>query len=324
MTAATSAPNAIGVPDLIDAPRPPSSGGRLNRPTWASRLAKIPLYLLALTMVAPFYWMVISAFKPVPELTRNPPTWAPESPTANSFYDPTWVPTENRFGHVAGLFQRFEQVPLGYWRFMINSVVIAASIAVLALLIASLASYVLAKHKLPGRQVIFITIIASMMIPWQVTLIPNYLTMLRFDWLSTYQGYIVPALAKAFVVFFLVQYLRSIPDELIQAARVDGAGEWRIWWHVVLPMIRPALAAMAIFVVLGEWNNFLWPLIIVGDDELANLPVAMARMNSTVSGAANSGVLMAAALIASIPTITFFLLFQKHFTRGIAISGLKG
>jgi multiple sugar transport system permease protein len=320
----SAAPAPAALPDLIDQPPPSAKRGRLNRPTVASRLARIPLYFLALTMVAPFYWMVISVFKPVPELSRTPPTWFPDNPTTNAFYDPVWTPDENRFGHVAGLFQRFEQIELGYWRFMLNSVFIAVTITVAALLIASLTSYVLAKHRLPGRQIIFIGIVSSMMIPWQVTLVPNYLTVRNLGWIDTYQAYIIPALAKAFVVFFLVQYMRSIPDELIQAARVDGAGEWRIWWHVMVPMIRPALAAMAIFVVLGEWNNFLWPLIIVQGDELANLPVAMARMNSSVMGAANTGVLMAAALVAALPTVTFFLIFQKQFTRGIAITGLKG
>ncbi len=135
----------------------------------------------------------------------------------------------------------------------------------------------------------------------------------------------IPALAKAFVVFFLVQYMRSIPDDLIHAARVDGAGEWRIWWRIVLPLLRPALAAMAIFVVLNEWNNFLWPLIIVNNDLYANLPVALSRLNSSAAqNPQHMGVIFAAAMLTSIPTVVFFLAFQKHFTRGIALSGIKG
>ncbi|GAA1815237.1 carbohydrate ABC transporter permease [Luedemannella flava] len=307
---------------------PPSNGtkrGSLTRPSLGQRLATIPLYVLALSMLAPFYWMVISSFKSVPEITRSPPTWIPQDPTLNNFYDRVWNPDVQNPGHTAGLFQRFTQVSGGYWKFMFNSVLISTSITLGALLIASLAALVIAKHQLPGRRIIYLLIIGSMMLPWQVTLIPNYITVSDLGWLSTYQGYIIPALAKAFVVFFLVQYLQSLPDELFQAARVDGAGEWRIWWSVVLPLLRPALAAMAIFVVLGEWNNFLWPLIIVtGDDSMATLPVALARLNSNYPGAQNSGVIMVAALIASLPTVIFFLVFQKQFTRGITITGLKG
>jgi multiple sugar transport system permease protein len=162
------------------------------------------------------------------------------------------------------------------------------------------------------------------MIPWQTTLVPNYVIMRNLGWLDTYQGYIIPALAKAFVLFFLVQFLHSIPDELIQAARVDGAGEWRIWWQIVLPLLRPALAAMSIFIVLWEWNNFLWPLIIVQSDEMANVPVALARLNSYFSGAQHQGAIMAGGVLASIPTIIFFLVFQRYFTRGIVLSGVKG
>ncbi|MBB2910726.1 multiple sugar transport system permease protein [Streptosporangium becharense] len=294
--------------------------GRRSRAGWA----KAPLHLLAITMIVPFYWMVITAFKPVSEITRNPPSFVPESPTTVGYHDPRWRPDADNPGHVAGLFQRFTEVDLGFWRFAVNSVVIATVITVLALLAASLAAYVITKHDIRGRRVIFLMILGSMMIPWQATLVPNYLVVRNLGWVDSYLGYIVPAIPKAFVVFFLVQYLRSIPDDLIEAARIDGAGEWRIWWQVVMPLLRPALAAMSIFVMLNEWNNFLWPLIIVESDQMANLPVALARLNSAFTGAQHMGVIMAASLLASLPTVVFFLLFQKHFTRGIAMSGLKG
>ncbi|MGJ6963975.1 carbohydrate ABC transporter permease [Streptosporangium sp. G11] len=297
---------------------------RPGRPRFRTGWAKAPLYLLAVTMVVPFYWMVITAFKPVSEITRNPPSFIPESPTTVGYSDPEWLPDVDNPGHVAGLFQRFTEVELGFWRFAINSVVIAAVVTVLALLAASLAAYVITKHDIKGRRVIFLMILGSMMIPWQATLVPNYLVVRNLGWIDSYLGYIVPAIPKAFVVFFLVQYLQSIPNDLIEAARIDGAGEWRIWWQVVLPLLRPALAAMSIFVMLNEWNNFLWPLIIVESDQMANLPVALARLNSAFTGAQHMGVIMAASLLASLPTVVFFLLFQKHFTRGIAMSGLKG
>ncbi|WP_327046290.1 carbohydrate ABC transporter permease [Microbispora sp. NBC_01189] len=309
LTAPVTAPPA--------APRRPRSGARRGG------LLRLPFYLLSLTMIAPFYWMLITVFKPVTEIDRQPPSFVPEHPTLNNFHDPGYSPTQVNPGHLQGLFQRF-QVDFGFGRFMFNSLVITVAITVGSLLIASLAAYVITKHRVPGRRLIFLMIVASMMVPWQTTLVPTYVIMRNLGWLDTYQGYIVPALAKAFVLFFLVQFLHSIPDELIQAARVDGAGEWRIWWRIVLPLLRPALAAMSIFIVLAEWNNFLWPLILVQSDEMANIPVALARLNSYFVGAQHQGAIMAGGLLASLPSIVFFLAFQRYFTRGIVLSGLKG
>jgi multiple sugar transport system permease protein len=288
-------------------------------------LGRIPLYLFGLTMLVPFYWMLTAAFKPVPELTRNPPSFVPTDPSLDAFYQPEYDPDQRGEQIVSGLFQRFSDVPGGFGRFMFNSLVIAGTITVTSLLLASLAAYALTKMDLPGKRFIFVVIVASMMVPWQVSLVPNYLIVRNLGWLNSYEGYIVPALAKAFVVFFLVQYMRSIPDDLVHAARVDGAGEWRIWWRVVMPLMRPALAAMAIFVVLAEWNNFLWPLIIVQSDNMANLPVALSRLNaSNAFNPQHMAVIMAASLLTSLPTVIVFLIFQKHFTRGIALSGIKG
>ncbi|MEV0234955.1 carbohydrate ABC transporter permease [Nonomuraea sp. NPDC050786] len=294
-----------------------SRSSRINR-----HLLRLPFYLLSLTMIAPFYWLIITVFKPPRELAQTPPSFVPKSPTFDNFYDPDWTP-KGVTGHLQGIFQRY-QVDFGFWRFLFNSILITTTITVGSLLICSLAAYVIAKHDIKGRRTIFLMIVASMMVPWQTTLIPNYVIMRNLGWLDSYTAYIIPALAKAFVLFFLVQFLQSIPNELIQAARVDGAGEWRIWWKIVLPLLRPALAAMSIFIVLAEWNNFLWPLIIVQSDEMANVPVALARLNSYFAGPDHQGAIMAGGLIASVPTIVFFLIFQKYFTRGIALSGLKG
>jgi multiple sugar transport system permease protein len=299
---------------------PKAAGGRsrIN-----GHLLRLPFYLLSLTMIAPFYWLIITVFKPPAELARTPPSFVPQSPTLDNLYDPDWSPARINPGHLQGIFQRF-QVDFGFWRFLFNSLFITTAITAGSLLICSLAAYVIAKHDIKGRRTIFLMIIASMMVPWQTTLIPNYVIMRNLGWLDSYAAYIVPALAKAFVLFFLVQFLQSLPNELIQAARVDGAGEWRIWWKIVLPLLRPALAAMSIFIVLAEWNNFLWPLIIVQSDQMANLPVALARLNSYFGGPDHQGAIMAGGLLASVPTIVFFLIFQKYFTRGIALSGLKG
>jgi len=225
---------------------------------------------------------------------------------------------------IQGLFQRYPEIKFGFFRFMFNSIFVNVSITILTLFIGSLAAYVVAKHRFRGKRAIYLTIIGSMMIPWQVGLIPGFLLVDDFGWLNTYWAYIIPALPKAFIVFFLVQYLSSIPDELIEAARIDGAREFTIYWRIVLPLLKPALVAMMIFTAIGEWNNFLWPLIIVQTQDMANLPVALAFLRNAGAGNIGSqGVIMAASLITSIPTILLFFLTQKHFIRGIALSGLK-
>jgi multiple sugar transport system permease protein len=288
----------------------------------AAEVARIPLYLWAGVVLIPFWWMIIAAFKTVPELMKNPPTFFPERPSLDSFYDPaagTGDPDA-----IPGVFQRWEEVAGGFFRFAANTFAVTVIVTVVSLLIASLAAYMLTKTNAPGRRTVFVIVISSMMIPWQVSLIPNYLLVSDLGMTDSYLGYIIPGLAKSFVVFFLVQYLRSIPDELVHAARVDGASEWRIWWQIILPLLRPALAAMAIFVALGEWNNFLWPLIIIRTEELFNLPIALSSLsNQIVSNPGAMGVAMAASMLATLPTVVFFFMFQKHFIKGIALSGIK-
>ena len=293
-----------------------------NKSPWKYHAIRIPVYLLALTMLLPYYWMLLGSFKTVPELVKVPPSFFITDPTFNNFYDAVGNKPPN---HILGLFQRLTDAPFGFATFFMNSLFVTITITVLSLLIASLAAYVLAKVQIPGRQIIFIVVIASMMVPWQVLFIPNFLTMKSLGWINTYQGLIIPGLSKAFAVFFLTQYMKSLPDEMLDAGRIDGASEFRIFRQIVLPLIIPALSAMTIFTVLGEWNNFVWPLVIVQDAEHATLPLALARLNSTIfSGPGTQGILMAASLLTSIPTVIMFLAFQKQFVEGIALTGQKG
>lgn len=292
-----------------------------NKGPWATQLVRLPFYLLAITVLFPYYWMVSSAFKPLAEITQAPPTFVVQHPTVNNFYNRSYNPGVN--DQIQGLFQRFSG--LGFLGFFANSFLITALVTVLSLIFASAAGYVLAKHKFPGSRLVFLLIIGSMMIPWQVTIIPNFLTMRDLGWINSYWALLIPALPKAFAVFFLLQSIRSVPGELFDAARIDGAGEIRIWWQIVLPLVRPALAAMAIFVALGEWNNFLWPLLVINDDAHATLPLALGRLaGSLASDPRAAGPIMAATLLASIPTLIFFLLFQRQFVAGITVGSLKG
>jgi multiple sugar transport system permease protein len=295
-----------------------------ERSSKTQKLRRIPIYLLTIVMIAPYYWMITSSFKSVEELQQVPPTLVPQKPIIGNYYDERFDPLTFQQDVIQGLFQRYTDIKFGFMRFMFNSIYVDFLITLITLFIGSLAAYVVSKHRFKAKRAIYLVIIGSMMVPWQVGLIPGFLLVDSFGWLNSYFGYVVPALPKAFIVFFLVQYLSSIPDELVEAARIDGAKEFTIYWRIILPLLKPALIAMMIFTAIGEWNNFLWPLIITNSQEMANLPVALAGLRN--SGAGNvgmQGIIMAASLITSIPTILLFFLAQKHFIRGIALSGIK-
>jgi multiple sugar transport system permease protein len=277
--------------------------------------------VLAVATLIPYYWMVLGAFKTVPELNRIPPTFIIEQPTLNSFYDPVG---EQPPDHTRGLLQIYPGTEGGFWRYMFNSAAVSGSITVAALLFASMGAFVLAKHRFPGRQFFFVLFVASMMIPWQVTIIPNYLNINSFGWVDTFWALFIPALPKAFALFFLRQYMLSLPDEMLEAGRLDGAGEFRIYATIVLPLIGPALVSMGLFLWLGEWNNLVWPLIVIRSEEMRTLPLIMTTMVDPFSGATKQGVAMAAALLTSIPTLVLFVLFQRQFVQGIAVTAVKG
>ncbi len=298
-----------------------------------SRLESILVYsgvlVVVLAVLIPYVWMALGAFKPVPELTKVPPTFYIEQPTLNNFYDP--LGSQGIANHVEGIFQRFKETAGGFLRYYFNSILVTGCVTIGSLVLASLAAFVLAKHHFPGRQIFFLIFLMSMMVPWQMTLIPSFLLMKQFGWIDTFQGLIVPALPKAFVVFFLRQYMMSLPDELLDSARIDGASELRIWWQIIVPLVRPALVAMGFFVMLAEWNNFVWPLIVIQGSSNRTLPLGLAVLNSSLTyanapgaGGQTMGVLMAGAMLVSVPTLLLFLFFQKQFVRGIAMSGLKG
>ena len=237
--------------------------------------------VLALIMLIPYYWMVLGAFKSVPELNRIPPTFIIEQPTLNSFYDPLG---EQPPDHTRGLFQLYPGTEGGFFRYMFNSAFISGSITFASLLLAALAAYALAKHKFPGRQFLFLVFVASMMIPWQVTIIPNYLNVNTFGWIDTVWVLLIPALPKAFALFFLRQYMMTLPDEMLESGRLDGASEFRIFWSIVLPLIGPALVSMSLFIWLGEWNNLVWPLVTIRSEEMRTLPLVMTTMIDPFSG----------------------------------------
>ena len=297
--------------------RADSAGLRRQQVESINGKSLVYLILIAgsIIFVAPFAWMVTASVQGIGDMFRWPPSWIPRNPTLDNY---------TRF---------FEQERIG--RYFLNSAYIALAVTALQLFTSSLAAYTFAKRRFPGRDALFMIALGTMMIPGQVTLIPNYVILKRIPWfggnnafgnggsgwLDSYWGLIVPQAASAFGIFLLRQYMKSIPDDLLDAARVDGASEFRIYAQVVMPLCRPALAALGIFTFSYVWDDFFWPLIIVSSEELRTLPLGLALF--VVKNRTAWDLLMAGSVITTIPVLIVFLMFQRHFIRGIAVTGMK-
>jgi len=270
------------------------------------RTATIILYAILtlglLVVVGPFLWMALSSVKPEAEIRAVPPTWWPH----------TWT-----LGHYSDLFSR-----LDFPRYFTNSLIVAALVTAGNLLFCSLLGYALAKLDFPGRTTLFRTVLAMLMVPGMVLFVPQFVLISNLGLANTYAGLVLPFLAGPFGVFLMRQFLLAIPDDLLEAARVDGAGEWRIFWRIVLPLARPALATLGILTFLTSWNNFLWPLVVATTADKYTLPVALALF-SIGQNRTDYGLLLAGAVIVVLPVLIVFLMLQRHFMRGIATTGLK-
>jgi multiple sugar transport system permease protein len=270
------------------------------------RAARITLYAVLtaglLVVVGPFIWMALASFKPEKEIRRVPPTWLPETWTLDNFRE---------------LFTRLD-FPLYFF----NSLLVAVLITAGNLLFCSLLGYALAKLDFPGRRGLFLVVLGMLMVPGMVTFVPQFVLVSNMGLANSYAGLVLPLLAGPFGVFLMRQFLRSIPDELIEAARVDGAGEWRIFFRVVLPLCRPALATLTILTFLASWNSFLWPLVVATTEDKYTLPVALA-LYSVGQNRTDFSLLLAGAVVVVLPVLIIFLILQRHFLRGIATTGLK-
>jgi ABC-type glycerol-3-phosphate transport system permease component len=288
------------------------------------RLARLPLWLLVASMLLPYYWMVTGSFKTVSELMRKPPTFHVEEPTLRNFHNPDWTGSSADPERQAGIFQ-VNVDGWGFARFYANSLMVTLFVTAVSLLAASFVAFVLTKRPFPGSRWLFNLLLVSMMVPWEVTIVPNFVTVAHMGWINSYAALLVPGLAKAFVVFYFRQIILAIPDELVDAALMDGAGTLRTWWSVVLPLLRPALAAIGIPVAIGEWNNFLWPLLVVNDAQYMTLPLELGKMAGNLTFAPQiAAVLMAGSLLASLPAVIAFLLLQRQFVDGLTAGATKG
>jgi multiple sugar transport system permease protein len=293
--------------------------------------AKLLTYLvlapIAILFVAPFAWLLSASVQPIGTIFQNPPTWIPSAPTLAGY---------EGFLNIGHLTKAQQAQGHGDWRWFVNSAFVAISITVLQTFFNAMCAYTFAKRKFPGRNVIFVLFLGTMMVPGQVTLIPNYIIIQHIPffggndwlgsgghgWLDSYWGLIMPGIVSAFGIFLLRQYMLSIPDELLDAARIDGASEFRIFWSVVLPLCAPALAANAIFTFQGAWEDFFWPLIILSNPDKMTAPVGLALF--VVQNRTSWNLLFAGSVIATIPMVVVFMIFQRHFVKGIAVTGIKG
>lgn len=265
-------------------------------------LIYLGLILGSIIMLLPLVWMTSAAFKPLNEVMKIPPTWIPQEPTLNNFTE---------------VFQQFP-----FARYLLNSIIVAVVVVISTLITSAMAGYALAKFKFPGQSFIFILIISSLMVPFQVRMIPLFRMVVAFEWTDTLWAVIFPWLIDAFGIFMMRQFMLSIPSELLDAARIDGAGEFRIFWQIALPLTTPALSALSIFTFLGNWEEFLWPLIVSSSSAIRTLPVGLQGFAEQYG--TNTHWQMTGALIATLPVLILFFILQKQFVQGITLTGMKG
>jgi multiple sugar transport system permease protein len=282
------------------APHAPSraAGARRSRGIWLH----VALIAGLTVMAMPFVWMILSSFKTTAELRQLPPTWLPADPTTANYQD---------------LFDR-----LDFPRYFFNSAVVAVTVTAGNVVFGSMFGYALAKLDFPGKRVLFALTLATLMIPAFVTFTPLFVLVSNMGLVNTHAGLILPYLAGAFGVFLMRQYISSFPNELLDAARVDGAGEYSVFFRIVLPNCGPAIATVAVLTFISTWNSFIWPLVVASTEEMYTLPVALALF-SVGQQESNLGLQMAGAAVVVLPLLVLFFAMQRYVIQGFATSGLK-
>ena len=291
-----SSTDTLATPRAVVRPATRSHGRRARRP-W---VAGIVLTLGAVLTAFPFAWMIVSAVKPRSDSLAYPPHLLPSHVTVQYFT------------------QLLRQLDFG--RYLVNTLAVVL-ISMVGLLLMAMAGYGFAKFSFRGKEPLFFLVLTTMMIPVQVTMIPTYLILNGIGLTNTLVGIALPTLVSAFGVFLFRQFMTTIPTEVLEAARIDGAGEARIFAQIVLPMSRPILAVQVVLTFITGWNSFLWPLVIASDQGLYTLSVGIALLNQQV--ATNPSLQMAAAAVMVVPVLVVFVVFQRHIVQGFALSGLK-
>ena len=289
-------PSATSAPE--GAPR-----RRARRPIRWSRGATYTALVVGLLLtLMPFIWMALGSFKTQGELLQRPITWWPENPTLDNYE--RWLSQ------------------LNYGQYFTNSIVVAVAVVLGNIIFCSMVGYALAKMQFPGKKVLFALVMLTLMVPGVVTLVPMFVLVSNMGLVNTYPALILPFLAGPLGVFLMRQFMLGIPDALIEAARIDGAGEFRVFFRIVLPQCGPPLATLSILTFLGSWNNFLWPLVVAQTENMYTLPVALS-LYSVGSNGTYYGLLMAGSVLVVTPILILFLFLQRYFVQGIAMTGIK-
>lgn len=262
----------------------------------------IILILGAIVMVMPFLWMITTSLKTLPESMRVPPTL---------------LPTEWKFENYASVFNKIDFI-----RYYMNTIWMTVGRTIGQLVLCSLAAYGFARLRFPGKEIIFLGILSVLMVPSQVVMIPSFVLMRELGWIDTFYALIVPGIFSAFGTFLLRQFFMSLPKDLDEAAKIDGASLFGIYWRIYLPLSKAALVSLAIFTMLASWNDLLWPLIMTNSEEMRVLTIGISSFQGQY--ATDYTLLMAGALMATAPMIILFIFFQRYFIEGIALSGIKG
>ena len=275
-----------------------TSGSHRTKHHW---LLHIVLILVGITALIPFIWMISTSLKGANEVMSATPNFLPKAWRWQNYAD------------------AFAQVPFA--RFYLNTVIVTLSRVVGQIFFSALAAYAFARIRFPGRNTLFIAILAVMMVPGQVTLIPNYVLLKNLGWLDSYKGLIIPSMFSAFGTFLLRQYFMTIPQDLVDAAALDGCNPLQTFWHVALPLARSVMVAFGVLVTLWSWNDFLWPLIITKSTDMQMLSVGIAFFQGQF--VSNFAVMMAAATLSTLPMVIVFVVAQRYLIEGITMSGLK-
>jgi multiple sugar transport system permease protein len=270
-------------------------------------LGQVLLYIVLLVGITytllPFLWMLSNAFKTSTEIIKLPPTFLPEHFTFQSFLTIFNDP----------------RIPIA--KFYLNSIIVTISVCLMVLFTSSLAGFVFAKYRFFGKDLVFTLVLATLMVPAQVTMIPSYLILVRMGLIDNLLGLIVPAATSAFGIFLMRQFIESIPSEMIDAARIDGASEFGIFLEVILPQMGTALATLGIFQFMGTWNDYLWPLIVITTTEKRTLPIMLSWYSNQHSS--RTDLTMAASILVILPILVVYFIFQRWIVRGIALTGFK-
>jgi ABC-type glycerol-3-phosphate transport system permease component len=271
----------------------------------------ILLCLVGFSMTIPFVWMVSMSFKPRAEVRE--PRILPQKPTPHNYS----IVLNRRADPATG-----KKLDLRFGRWYFNGVFVALCVTLLQVLTSAMAAYAFSRIQWKGRDRFFLLYLATMMIPGAVTTIPNFQIMVSLKFLNTYHGLIIPSAFGAFGTFLLRQFMLSIPPSLDEAASIDGASHWQIFWDLILPLSRPGLIALSILTFLGTYQSFYWPLIMLNDDQLYPMPVGLMALDSSYGQ--QTELIMAAAVMNVVPLLILFIIFQKYLVKGLQLGGVKG